>query len=362
MILCSNPKAQYLAHKAEIDVAISRVLEKGWYILGEEVLAFENELSAFIGVDHAIGVGNGTDALHLALRACDIRAGDEVITVSHTAVATVAAIELAGATPVLVDIEPDFYTLDPGQLQKAISSKTKAIILVHLYGQSADLEAVLKIAKQHNIRVIEDCAQAIGTLYKNRRVGSFGDLACFSFYPTKNLGAIGDGGMVVTNDRSLAKKVRELREYGWNESRLSQFAGVNSRLDELQAAVLRVKLRYLDENNAKRQNLAKLYNQGISRLLLPQIRSESTHVYHQYVVRCSQRNKLLSHLKADHCAAGVHYLVPVHLQPAYLRGQSKIHLPVTEQLVNEIISLPMYPELSNDNVQKVIQSIERFDQ
>ena len=286
MILCSNPKAQYLEHQAEIDEAIAHVLEKGRYILGEEVLAFEEEFATYIGVDHGIGVGNCTDAIHLALRACGIGIGDEVITVSHTAVATVAAIELAGATPVLVDIEPDFYTIDPGQLQKAISPKTKAIIPVHLYGQSADLEAVLKIAKQHNLRVIEDCAQATGALYKNRRIGSFGDLACFSFYPTKNLGAIGDGGMIVCNESKLAKKVKCLREYGWDESRISQFAGVNSRLDELQAAVLRVKLPYLDEDNSKRRKLAKLYDQGLSGLLLPKIRAEAIPVYHLYEARC----------------------------------------------------------------------------
>ena len=286
MILCSNPKAQYLEHQAEIDEAIAHVLEKGRYILGEEVLSFEEEFATYIGVDHGIGVGNCTDAIHLALRACGIGIGDEVITVSHTAVATVAAIELAGATPVLVDIEPDFYTIDPGQLQKAISPKTKAIIPVHLYGQSADLEAVLKIAKQHNLRVIEDCAQATGALYKNRRIGSFGDLACFSFYPTKNLGAFGDGGMVVCNESKLAKKVKCLREYGWDESRISQFAGVNSRLDELQAAVLRVKLPYLDEDNSKRRKLAKLYDQGLSGLLLPKIRAEAIPVYHLYEARC----------------------------------------------------------------------------
>jgi len=286
LILCSNPKAQYLEHQAEIDEAIAHVLEKGRYILGEEVLAFEEEFATYIGVDHGIGVGNCTDAIHLALRACGIGIGDEVITVSHTAVATVAAIELAGATPVLVDIEPDFYTIDPGQLQKAISPKTKAIIPVHLYGQSADLEAVLKIAKQHNLRVIEDCAQATGALYKNRRIGSFGDLACFSFYPTKNLGAIGDGGMIVCNESKLAKKVKCLREYGWDESRISQFAGVNSRLDELQAAVLRVKLPYLDEDNSKRRKLAKLYDQGLSGLLLPKIRAEAIPVYHLYEARC----------------------------------------------------------------------------
>jgi dTDP-4-amino-4,6-dideoxygalactose transaminase len=240
MILCGNPKAQYLARRDEIDAALKRVLESGWYILGEEVKAFEEEFASYIGVSYGVGVGSGTEAIHLALVACGIGQGDEVITVSHTATATVAAIELAGATPVFVDIEPDFYTMDPAKLDAAITSRTKAIIPVHIYGQPADMDPILEVAKKHNLRLIEDCAQAHGAIYRGKRVGSLGDVGCFSFYPTKNLGAIGDGGMLVTNNIELAQKARLLREYGWTERDVSQFAGWNTRLDEVQAAILRV--------------------------------------------------------------------------------------------------------------------------
>jgi len=257
MILCANPGAQYQAHKAEIDAAVARVLAGGWYILGEETRAFEAEFAAYIGVREAVGVGSGTDALQIALAACEIGAGDEVITVSHTAVATISAIEMAGATPVLVDIEPDFFTIDPAQIEAAITPRTKAIIPVHIYGQPANLDAVLEIASRHKLRVIEDCAQAHGAAFRGTRVGAHGDIACFSFYPTKNLGAIGDGGMVVTNDVALAERARLLREYGWAERYVSHISGRNSRLDELQAAILRVKLRRLDDDNQMRAQIAQ---------------------------------------------------------------------------------------------------------
>jgi dTDP-4-amino-4,6-dideoxygalactose transaminase len=363
-IQSSNPKAQYLAHKAEIDAAIAHVLNKGWYILGKEVQAFEEEFSAYIGVDHAIGLGNGTDALYLALRACGIGSGDEVITVSHTAVATVAAIELAGATPVLVDIEPDFYTIDPVEIQKAITFKTKAIVPVHLYGQPADLDAILQIAKQYNLRVIEDCAQATGALYKKRRVGSYGDMACFSFYPTKNLGAIGDGGMVVTNDRDLAGKVKKIREYGWNEFRISQFAGVNSRLDELQAAILRVKLRYLDVDNQNRDKLANLYLKNLQNMpiALPVKRNDSTHVYHLFVIKTERgkRKALQNYLNTNGVGTGIHYPVPVHRQAPYKSFVKNRLLCETEKIAKEILSLPIYPELSLEASNTVNNLIKDF--
>ena len=263
MILCSNPKAQYLSHKDEIDAAIRRVLNGGWYILGEEVKAFEREFADYMGVSYGIGVGSGTEAIHLALACCGIGPKDEVITVSHTAAATVAAIELTGAVPVLVDIEPDFFTMDPDRLEAAITPRTKAIIPVHLYGQPADIDPVLQIAHRYHLRVIEDCAQAHGATYKNKRIGSFGDMACFSFYPTKNLGALGDAGMIVTGDKELAQKALLLRQYGWAQRYVSNLAGWNSRLDEIQAAVLRVKLRYLDEDNARRVRLAEIYEEKL---------------------------------------------------------------------------------------------------
>ncbi len=364
MILCSNPRAQYLAHKAEIDAALRRVLEGGWYILGEEVRQFEAEFAAYIGVGHGIGVGSGTEALHLALAACGVGLGDEVITVAHTAVATAAAIELAGAAPVLVDIEPDHFTLDPAQLERALSPRTKAIIPVHLYGQPAELEPILSFARRHGLRVIEDCAQAHGAMYHSGRVGAWGDAACFSFYPTKNLGALGDGGTVVTNDPEVAERVRLLREYGWAERYVSHVPGWNSRLDEVQAAVLRVKLRYLDADNAARERLAAWYDDALSvtGLTLPVRRPEAPHVFHLYVVRSPRRAELQAHLKARGVGALVHYPIPVHLQPAYrgrLRGGA--HLPETERAAREVLSLPMYPELTEAEVREVIAAIREFE-
>jgi len=363
VILCGNPQAQYLTHQTEIDAAIRRVLDKGWYILGAEVAAFEAEFAAYIGAAQAIGVGSGTEALHLALRACGVGPGDEVITVSHTAVATVAAIELVGATPVLVDIEPDFFTLSPQRLEAAITPRTKAIMPVHLYGQPADMDSILEIAGRRNLRVIEDCAQAHGVIYKGRRVGSLGHLACFSFYPTKNLGALGDGGMVVTSQPDLGQQVRLLREYGWAERYISHTVGLNSRLDELQAAVLRVKLRHLDADNAARARLAAIYTQNLPNhnLILPPTRPDVTHVYHLYVVRSARRDELQQHLRANGIAALVHYPKPVHLQPAYHgRLPGCDHLPETERAAQEILSLPIYPELSEPEVLAVINAIRLF--
>jgi dTDP-4-amino-4,6-dideoxygalactose transaminase len=362
MILCSNPKAQYLSYKREIDAAISRVLDNGWYILGEEVRAFEKEFANYIGVSNGIGVGSGTEAIHLALVACGIGRGDEVITVSHTATATVSAIELAGATPVFVDIEPYFYTLDPAKLEAAITSRTRAIIPVHIYGQPADMDLIWEVAKMHNLRIIEDCAQAHGATYKGKRVGSMGDIGCFSFYPTKNLGAIGDGGMVVSNNQELAEKARLLREYGWTERHVSQFAGWNTRLDEVQAAILRVKLKHLDEDNLKRVHLAEMYNRELSttNLSLPRQREDSTHVYHLYVIRSPKRDELLAFLREKGIGGLIHYPVPVHLQPAYKRLHGYDKLPETERIAQEIISLPIYPELSEYDLHTVVKAVKEF--
>jgi dTDP-4-amino-4,6-dideoxygalactose transaminase len=363
MILCGDPRAQYLAHKAEIDEAVARVLDRGWYILGAEVKAFEAEFAAYIGVGQGVGVGSGTEALHLTLAACGIGPGDEVITVSHTAVATVAAIEMTGAQPVLVDIEPGFFTLDPRRLEAAISSRTKAIIPVHLYGQPADLEPILSLARARNLRVIEDCAQAHGATYQGRKVGSFGDAACFSFYPTKNLGAFGDGGMIVTDDAELAEKARLLREYGWADRYVSKVTGMNSRLDEIQAAILRVKLNYLDRDNALRQRVAQAYFDSLEdgEIVLPRRRQNSTHVFHLFVVCAGRRDDLRGYLKDEGIAALVHYPVPVHLQPAYrgrLRGGDS--LPETERAAREVLSLPIYPELQDAQVRAVIDAVQGF--
>ncbi len=363
-ILCGNPAAQYRAHRAEIDAAVRACLESGWYILGENVRAFEAEFARYIGVPNAVGVGSGTEALHAALSACGVGAGDEVITVAHTAVATVAAIEMTGATPVLVDIDPVSYTIDARQLEPAITARTKAIVPVHLYGRPADLAPILEAAARHGIRVIEDCAQAHGARYRGRRVGSWGDIACFSFYPTKNLGAIGDGGMVVTGDAELARKVRLLREYGWAERYVSHVAGWNSRLDELQAAVLRVKLRHLDEDNAKRARVAALYDEQLAdgAVALPGRPDDGVHVYHLYVVRSTRRDELRAFLKTREIEALVHYPVPVHLQPAYagrLRGADR--LPATECAAAQVLSLPLYPELSDQEIYRVTSAMREFE-
>jgi len=362
LITCGNPRAQYESHKAAIDAAARRVLESGRYILSEEVDAFEREFAEYIGVCHAVGVGSGTEALHLALAALGVGAGDEVVTVAHTAVATVAAIELSGATPVLVDIEPQYFTLDPHQLEAAITPRTKAIIPVHLYGQPADLDAIMVIAERYGIKVIEDCAQAHGAMYRGQRVGSLGDIACFSFYPTKNLGAIGDAGAVTTNNSELAERVRHLRQYGWAERNVSNMPGWNSRLDELQAAILRVKLEFLDADNERRREIAALYDELLadSDLVLPAQRPEATHVFHLYVVRSTDRDNLLSALRSSGVGAMVHYPL-LHLQPAYFgRLAGAENLPNTERAAKEVLSLPIYPELTDVEVRKVATACERF--
>lgn len=374
MLFASDPRANYRAHKKEIDSAVQRVLKRGRYVLGEEVEAFEQEFSRYIGTRFAVGVGSGTDALQLAIRASGIGPGDAIITVSHTAVATVAAIELTGSAVVLVDIDLDTYTMDPGRLEQAIHSfassrssfkaRLKAILPVHLYGHPANMTAICEIAKRHNLHVIEDCAQSHGAEIEGRKTGAWGNVAAFSFYPTKNMGALGDAGAVATNDEHLAEKVRRMREYGWRQRYVSESPGTNSRLDELQAAILRVKLRHLDRENDRRRRLAGLYCSLLSRsqLILPRAKPNVTHVYHQFVVRSTHRDGLRSFLTANSIGTLVHYPVPVHLQPAYNRrvlvGNGGLHN--TEQLCREILSLPMHPQLSTEQVRRVCGLVEEW--
>jgi dTDP-4-amino-4,6-dideoxygalactose transaminase len=312
-------------------------------------------------------VGSGTDALELALRACGVGSGDLVFTVSHTAVATVAAIELVGATPVLVDIDPITYTLDPNSLEAALACSPagtpKAIIPVHLYGHPADMPAILDLARRHGLYVIEDCAQSHGATLAGRMTGVWGDIAAFSFYPTKNLGALGDGGMVMTDDPTLAERVRLLQQYGWRERYISDTPGGNSRLDELQAAVLRVKLRYLDEENECRRSLAQTYNTLLAdtALSVPVVRPGATHVYHQYVVRLSQREAMRTYLRQETIGTLIHYPAPVHLQPAYHKRVPLVApLLWTEEIVPQVLSLPMFPQLCNDQIQRVGERIAHF--
>jgi len=367
---------QYLSIKAEIDAAVARTLDSGWYILGQEVAAFEQEFSDYLaGVEPSatrgddspskiacVGVNSGTDALQLALWACDVGPGDEVITVAHTAVATAAAISLTGATPVFVDIDPLTYTMSPQALEAAITPRTKAIIPVHIYGHPAALDAILATARIAGLRVIEDCAQAHGARYHGRRVGTLGDLGCFSFYPTKNLGALGDGGAVVSRNPALIERIRGLREYGWTPQAryISQEQGMNSRLDELQAAILRVKLHHLDAWNATRRTLADWYAESLPvELIKPVEQPGCEHVYHLYVVRTAQRERLRTTLQAAGIGTAIHYPVPVHQQPAYQNNRAIWHnLATTERVAQEILSLPLHPLLSAADVQHIAETIQ----
>jgi dTDP-4-amino-4,6-dideoxygalactose transaminase len=364
----TDPHAAYLAHKAEIDAAIARVLESGQYILGPVAERFESDFAAFLGVAHGIGCASGTDAIELALRACGIGTGDLVFTVSHTAVATVAAIERAGATPVLVDIEPDGFVMDPAALDTALRKpppgRPAAVLPVHLYGEPADLAAIGELARARGLRIIEDCAQSHGAHYRERAVGSFGDIACFSFYPTKNLGALGDAGIIATADPSLAEAAREIREYGWRERYVSARSGINTRLDPIQAAILAVKLPRLESDNQRRQAIAARYDDGLVRLPItpPPRRADGSHVFHQYVIRCDRRDRLREHLREAAIGTGIHYPVPVHLHPAY-----RDRVPVgptglrnSERVNGEILSLPIYPQLSDAAVDRVIAEIQKF--
>jgi dTDP-4-amino-4,6-dideoxygalactose transaminase len=361
MILPANPAANYRAHRDEIDQAVHRVMDGGMYILGEEVARFEQEFADYLGVRHAVGVGSGTDAIYIALRACGVGPGDIVLTVSHTAVATVAAVELTGATAAVTDIDPATATMDVNSLVDAIQQshpgRIKAIIPVHIYGYPADMPAIMTIADRHGLKVIEDCAQSHGAALDGRKTGTWGHIAAFSFYPTKNLGALGDGGAVVTNDRTLADRIRLLRQYGWRERYVSDFAGLNSRLDELQAAVLRVKLRSLDKENARRRELARIYDAILegTPVTVPGSSPSAHHVYHQYVVRTDRRDDLRSFLKANGVGTLIHYPVPVHMQPAY-QGRVALDrggLSHTETVCRRILSLPMHPQLTDAEAHEV---------
>ncbi len=359
----ANPGAGYHALKAEIDAAVARTLASGWYILGQEVRAFEAEFAAWIGAGTAIGCGNGTDAIALALRGLGIGTGCTVVTVSHTAVATVAAIEMTGATPLLVDIDPAHYTLDPNELEAVLSNPPvglppiRAVVAVHLYGQPVDLDRILPLCRRHGVLLIEDCAQAHGAGLRGQRVGTFGDAATFSFYPTKNLGALGDGGAVVTRDAERGREIGALRQYGWHTHYISDSRGVNSRLDELQAAILRVKLRHLDAQNARRQAIAAAYDSALANapVTKPARRDGAAHVFHLYVLRSGQRDALQARLRQAGIGTGIHYPSPVHLQPAYAGrvAMGPGGLGRTEQAAREVLSLPLFPELTDQQVEHV---------
>ncbi len=376
-------RAEYQSLKHEIDAAVMRTLDSGWYILGREVAAFEAEFATYLAGDQpaatdegrggqsqiqtpnakleCVGVNSGTDALQLALWACQVGPGDEVITVAHTAVATAAAIRLTGATPIFVDVDPITFTMDPTALEAAITQHTKAVIPVHLYGHPADMTSILELAYARGLRVIEDCAQAHGARYHGQPVGALGDLACFSFYPTKNLGALGDGGAVVGRDPALVDRVRRLREYGWTPQAryISQEEGMNSRLDELQAAILRVKLRYLDQWNARRRSIAARYSSRLPvSITRPVERPHCTHVYHLYVARIADRDGFRQRMQAGGVGTAIHYPAPIHQQPAYAQFAAGCRLPHTERLADEIVSLPMHPHLSEAQIEQVVEAAQ----
>lgn len=358
----ASPGANYLSRKPEIEAAIARVLSSGYYILGEEVADFEKEFASYCGADYAVGVGSGTEAIHLALRAGGIGRGDLVATVSNTAVATVAAIELAGATPLLLDVDDQTYTLDVDCLASAIDqfgSRLKAVIPVHLYGHPARMDAIMDIAKRAGLFVVEDCAQSHGATWKGKMTGTWGHCGAFSFYPTKNLGAIGDGGAVVCKDEKLAHRMRLLRQYGWEKRYVSEIPGMNTRLDEIQAAILRVKLPYLDADNGHRREIAATYTKrlaDIPGLILPTAAADCRHVYHQFTIRSETRNSLLDLLRGNGIGAAILYPIPIHQQPAY-RNRLLVApggLPRTEHHAREILCLPIHPELGSKQVDQVV--------
>ncbi|MCA1669150.1 MAG: DegT/DnrJ/EryC1/StrS family aminotransferase [Thermomicrobia bacterium] len=363
----ASAAAQYATIKDEIDAAVQRVMESGWFILGAETEAFEREFAAYCGVAHAIGVGNGTDALMLALKALDVGPGDEVITVPMTAAFGAFAITMNGATPVFVDIEAGTANMNPLLLERAITPRTKAIMPVHLYGQAADLGAIMAIAARHGIPVVEDAAQAHGAMHDGKRVGSVGRIAGFSFYPSKNLGAAGDGGAVTTNDPVLAEKVRMLRNGGQRGKYEHVIQGVNSRLDELQAAILRVKLAHLDDWNVARRRLAHQYDELLagSSVALPEERAGATpegHVWHLFAVRHPRRDALAAYLKERGISTAVHYPTALHLQPAFASlGLGAGTFPVAEAQAREELSLPLYPELTAEEVLYVADAVRAFE-
>jgi dTDP-4-amino-4,6-dideoxygalactose transaminase len=368
----TDPGASYRKHRLDIQKAVRRVLESGWYILGKEVEAFEVEFGAFLSSGPAVGVANGTDALTLALRGLGVKPGAGVITVSHTATATVAAIELAGAIPVFTDIDPRWMVMEPQRLAETIREYRKgpnpplqAVVVVHLYGQPADMVGIRAVCLKEGLMLVEDCAQSAGASWAGQMTGTWGDAASFSFYPTKNLGALGDGGAVVAANPAVTRRIRMLREYGWSKRNMCRFPGINSRLDELQAAILRIKLSYLNQENEKRRYLASLYKQKIKAagINLPEENKKGRHVYHLFVIKSAKRNQLKEHLRCNKISTNIHYPLPVHRQPGY-RSRfwvPKKGLPETDLCSQQVLSMPLFPELTVDVVRKTAGLINCFN-
>ena len=356
--------AAYRELKAELDTAARRVLESGWYVLGQEVDAFEGEFAAYCETKHCIGVGNGLDALILILRACEIGPGCEVIVPANTYIATWLAISYVGATPVPVEPNLQTYNLDPERIENAITTRTRAIMPVHLYGQPAEMNPICEIALRHNLKVFEDAAQAHGSVYREKRAGHLGDAAAFSFYPTKNLGAFGDAGAVVTDDDDIADRVRILRNYGSRTRYQNEVKGINSRLDPIQASFLRVKLKHLDEWNSRRRKVAAQYLEALNEqpdLVLPSVAPGAESAWHLFVVRHRRREELLKHLNEAGIGTLVHYPIPPHLSGAYANeGWKRGDFPLTEEIANTIFSLPINPHLNSDAISYVINGLQKF--
>ncbi len=354
--------AQYQEIKPEIDSAIQRVLDSGWFILGDEVISFEEEVSDYLGTQFSIGVASGTDALILSLRSLNIGPGDEVILPAYTFFATIGAVIHAGASPVLVDIDPMTYCLDTEQVRDAITPKTKAVIPVHLYGHPADMDPLLSLAHKYDLKIIEDNAQAFGAEYDGRKTGSMGDIACLSFFPSKNLGGYGDGGMIVTNSEEISDRIRQLRAHGWKRKYFPEILGYNSRLDALQAAILKVKLKYIDDWNLQRRNIARRYTaelSGIPGLQIPSEKTWAKHVYHLYIIQSNKRDLINKKLDEAGIATGIYYPQPIHLaEPCLEYGYKPGDFPISERSSLETLAIPLYPGLGDDNIYQIITNIK----
>lgn len=361
-VLFFDPKRQYQNIKREIDDAISRVLSSGNFILGAEVESLEKNFAKYCDCAYGIGTASGTEALYISLLACGIKPGDEIITVANAGVPTVCAITMTGAIPVFVDINAKSYNMDVSRIEEKITRRTKAMLPVHLYGQCSDMDPILKIAKRNKIKIIEDACQAHGARYKGKKAGSIGDIGCFSFYPTKNLGGYGDGGMIVTNNKILASMAKLIRDYGQSERYNHTVKGINSRLDEIQAAVINVKLKRLDNWNKRRCKIADLYGQNIKNdiVIKPKKMDYGTHIYHLYVIRCKSRDKLKAHLDRNGIRSLIHYPKPVYLQKAYSEFSVGNDCPVTEECSKSVLSIPLYPEISDKELDRVCDSINSF--
>ena len=362
MIPFGNPFASYSAHKLEIDQAIQRVMESGRYVLGQEVETFEHEFASFHEVDlYAVGVANGTDAIALSLKSLGLGQGDEIVTPSHTAVATIAGIEQAGCSPVFADINPRTRCIDPRSIEQKIGPNSRAIMPVHIYGQPCDMNAVKVIAQRKGLEVIEDCSQAHGAEINEKKVGTFGTLATYSCYPTKNLGGTGDGGVILCNGQKIAEQIKSLRQYGWNNQRESIITGFNSRLDEMQAAILRVKLKHLSEDNKKRRAIADQYDDAFKDLpiTLPHRPKNELHAMHLYVIECDNRDTFLKYLRNRGIGASLHYSLPVHKHTAYSkRIYGGDELPHTEAFYKKNLTLPIFPELTQESIDMITSGVQ----